>query len=213
MSLINDALKRAKQAQQEAPPPPPSNTDLRPVEQRQYGRPSVGLAVPVLLGIASLVLLFLLWQTARNSNLQTTLEVNARTKTPAPAPAQTSAEPAPRVPTTQPVSPAPAPSAAVAASTAHDPTAQVSSNALPVAATAIVEPSTNPVPVLAVTPPKPALPKLQAIIYNPNRPSVMIGGKSLFIGDRLGEFRVRAIDQETVTLVSASQTNVLTLPE
>jgi hypothetical protein len=41
----------------------------------------------------------------------------------------------------------------------------------------------------------------------------MISGKTLFIGDKTGEWRVTAIDQESATLVSASQTNVLTLPQ
>lgn len=203
MSLINDALKRAKQAQQETAPPPPSNVDLRPVEQRQYGRPGVGLAVPTLLGIASLVLLFLLWQAARTSNSQDTLEVNARTKAPPP----TAQPPADSAPTTVPAVVPVAPAAAVAV---PEPP-QVASNTPPVAA--MVEPSTNPVPAAAVAPPKPALPKLQAIVFHPTRPSVLINGKSLFVGEKIGEYRVRAITQDSVTLVGAGQTNLLTLPE
>ena len=38
----------------------------------------------------------------------------------------------------------------------------------------------------------------------------MLNGKTLFIGDKLSELRVTAIDKESVTLVGASQTNVLT---
>jgi hypothetical protein len=41
----------------------------------------------------------------------------------------------------------------------------------------------------------------------------MISGKTLFIGDKTGEWRVVAIDQESATLVSAGQTNILTLPQ
>jgi len=41
----------------------------------------------------------------------------------------------------------------------------------------------------------------------------MINGKTLFVGDKLGEWHVRAIDQESVTLVGAGQTNVLSLSE
>ena len=41
----------------------------------------------------------------------------------------------------------------------------------------------------------------------------MLSGKTVFVGDKVGEFRVRAIDQESVTLVGAGQTNILTLPE
>jgi hypothetical protein len=62
-------------------------------------------------------------------------------------------------------------------------------------------------------PPKPAPLRLQAIVFNPSRPSAMVSGKTLFIGDKLGEFRVVAIDQESATLVGGGQTNVLSLPE
>ena len=41
----------------------------------------------------------------------------------------------------------------------------------------------------------------------------MINGKTLFIGDRFGEFRVRAITHDTVVLVGGGKTNVLSLEE
>ncbi len=41
----------------------------------------------------------------------------------------------------------------------------------------------------------------------------MISGRTLFIGDRTGEWRLVAITQNAATLVKGSQTNVLTLPE
>jgi hypothetical protein len=54
---------------------------------------------------------------------------------------------------------------------------------------------------------------LQAIIFNPKRPSAMIGGKTLFIGDKVGDLRVVAIDKNSATLAGGGQTNVLTLAE
>jgi hypothetical protein len=60
--------------------------------------------------------------------------------------------------------------------------------------------------------PKPAPLKLQSIIYNPARPSAMIGGKFLFLGDHIQGFRLVAIREDSVTLVGDGQTNVLTLP-
>jgi hypothetical protein len=94
-----------------------------------------------------------------------------------------------------------------------------------VAATVPSEPTNSPVSVppesgitriaATIEPwlPKPALPKLQAIIFSPTKPSVIIGGKTLFIGDKLSGFRVAAIDRESATLVGPGQTNVLTLSE
>src|SRR3974390_1098551 len=95
MSLINDALKRAKQAQQEAAPPSAPTPPLRPVASRPYARPHVSMAIPILLGIASLALVVLLWQTARNVSPPTPIEAKARTKTPAaPKPAEPAPTPA-----------------------------------------------------------------------------------------------------------------------
>ncbi len=198
MSLINDALKRAKQAQQEAQPPSSPNTDLRPIEPRQYARPGVGLAVPALLGLASLVLLVLLWQAAKNGSTNDVLPVNARAK----VPGVTTPIPAPIAPLVGVAPPAPAPAPA--------PVSATPSNTTPVVAN---DAPTNPVPVVAIAPPAPALPRLQAIVYSTQRPSVMINGKTLFVGDKVGEFRVRAIAQDSVTLVGAGQTNILALPE
>ena len=65
----------------------------------------------------------------------------------------------------------------------------------------------------APTPPKPAPLRLQAIIFNPKRPLAMISGKTLFIGDKLGDLRVVAISKESAILAGAGQTNVLTLSE
>jgi hypothetical protein len=50
-------------------------------------------------------------------------------------------------------------------------------------------------------------------VFNPKRPSAQINGKTLFIGDKLGDSRVVAIGQESATLVGAGKTNVLILPE
>jgi hypothetical protein len=72
---------------------------------------------------------------------------------------------------------------------------------------------TTNAPSLADTPPKPAPPKLQGIVFNPRRPSALINGKPVFIGDRVGEFHVIAIDQESATLAGAGQTNILTLDQ
>ncbi len=60
---------------------------------------------------------------------------------------------------------------------------------------------------------KPALPKLQGIVFNPRRPSAVINGKTLFLGDRVAGFRVVAIGPDSATLVSGGQTNVLMLEE
>jgi hypothetical protein len=235
MSLIADALQRAKEAQQQAAPPPPSSLQFRPIEPAQYAQKSLGLMLPAALAVVALLLLFFAWQWAQRTGLARPAEVKARTAiaaNPTPAPQPASAPVAPLsgasslavepIPTAQTTSSFPPKSAEVASLPSPAPvTAAVD------AATATVpsEPTNSPVTAapengiakIAATIetllPKPAPPKLQAIIFSPNRPSVMIGGRTLFIGDKLNEFRVVAIDRESATLAGTGQTNVLTLSE
>lgn len=70
---------------------------------------------------------------------------------------------------------------------------------------------TNAPPVAQVEPPKSVPPQLRAIIFNPTRPSALIDGKTVFVGDKIREFRVIAITPVSATLASVTQTNVLTL--
>ena len=62
-------------------------------------------------------------------------------------------------------------------------------------------------------PPKPAPLRLQGIFFHPKRPSAIISGKTVFIGDKVGDLRVVAIEPDGATLVGAGQTNVLSLSQ
>jgi len=55
--------------------------------------------------------------------------------------------------------------------------------------------------------------KLQGIVFNPQRPSALVNGRTVFIGDRVREMRVVAISMATLTLSGAGQTNVLSLAD
>jgi cytoskeletal protein RodZ len=226
MSLVNDALKRAREAQQQAPVSNLSGPQLRPAEPAPPTRHGVGMMLPVALGIVAVLILFLVWRfsqqggsTGPSAPRPEFVVENSSVRAPA-TPAveskdagENSAQP-PAARKVQeggalnPISPAPA--------LPKESKAQASSTTNPPAPAVAVPPGTAPVSTNAagladVVPPKPAPPKLQAIIFNPSKPSVVISGKALFIGERFGEFRVAAIDQESATLVGAGQTNVLTL--
>ncbi len=75
---------------------------------------------------------------------------------------------------------------------------------------AVVTAPTNQ-PVTAVAPPQPIY-KLQGIYWRPLKPSAVINGKTLYVGDRVGIARVMAVDQEGVTLDVNGETKVLLLP-
>lgn len=216
MSLINDALKRAKEAQQQAAPAPASNLQLRPIEPAQYTRPSIGLMLPAALAVVALLVLFFLWQLAHRTSAAAPTEVKARTAAPAlpPSAPQAVATSVAPVPTAQPdIAPLPAPSTKPMPGSAGalGPNAASDSTNAPVAAAS--DAGANKAADIEAPPPKPAPTKLQGIVFSRTRPSVMIDSKTLFIGDKLNGYRVTAIDRESVTLVSTSQTNILTLAE
>jgi len=73
---------------------------------------------------------------------------------------------------------------------------------------------TKPAPVGTQSPasfaPFPKL-KLQGIYFRRTNPSVLINGRTLFVGDRIEGARVVTVDRQTVTLEFSGQTNLLTL--
>ena len=199
MSLINDALKRTKDAQQQNPPPAggPALKPAEPALAKSASNAKTLLYVVVACALVGNAFLFLYFKD-RGAKKEAAPAIPAAAKV-SPAPAVTA--PVAAIPT----APAPAPK----------PVAVIAVNPVPVAEAVAVETnSAVAAPVVAVQPepPKPAPLKLQSIIYNPSRPSAMISGKFLFIGDKVQGFRVTAIDQETVTLVGNGATNVLSLP-
>jgi hypothetical protein len=188
----------------------------------------------------ALLALFLVWQVrsqraaARQTGGASTevykeVSVNRQTTPTAAAEPVPSRVPAPSAPIKS-VAPTPGPTAAVStpvakASEAPGPRPADINVAAPAAAQAAAlsetttQSTTGTVSTVSttVTPVQqaPKLPPLvlQGVVYNPKRPSAVISGKSLFIGDRIRDFRVVAITVETATLVSARQTNVLTLAD
>lgn len=219
MSLINDALRRAKDAQQQAPPPPSPSLQFRPAEPAQHVPHGLALLGPAVWVIVALVAIFFVWQWAQTRESTGPREARAR----APAAVNTTAAPRPASalvavaapaagltaqakPTPRPVS-HPSPISGAAVPLASDATSAPTD---PLVASPQQSEATNTA-VITVAPPKPAPPKLQAIIFNPKRPSAIISGKTLFIGDKLGALRVVAIDQESATLVAPGLTNILSL--
>jgi len=218
MSLINDALRRAKEAQRQAPPPPSPQMQFRPVEPAQHPRHGLGLIVPATLAVVALLALLFGWQWAQRSTAMGPREVRAL----APPAAQATIAPQPATPSPEVVAAAVQPSPPAETLPRPDAVTEVA-NLLPVTSSTspaspplAQEQESNDTRSAAITPPPaPKWPplKLQAIVFNPKRPSVLINGKTLFIGEKLGDLRVVAIDRESATLAGTGQTNTLTMPD
>jgi len=206
MSLINDALKRAKAVQDQVPPPATPGPQFRPAEAERYARQGVGLMVPVAFAVVALLALLLVWSfhRGRSTGTQQVADVQA----------QVQPQPAPAAP--EPVSPADPPPSPGASGPVAPPAQAGSSPASAVTTTVAV--GVPPAPAAAVIPPPPAIsqpppPKLQGIVFNSRRSSALISGKTLFIGDYLGDLRLVAIGKNTATLSAAGQNIVLTLEQ
>jgi cytoskeletal protein RodZ len=220
MSLINDALKRAKEAQQQAQPNPPGGPPLRPVEHRPARDHSVWMMLLFAVVVATASILLWQWFQQSRPPKSQTLASQASTS------GQSQAAPV-ALPPTPPVTP-------VVASLAAPPTTQSvpakdvgrpavdppKPEAAALSTTNVLAPTNGPAtappaavpraPAVETTPPPGPL-KLQGILFHPTRPSAVVNGKLLFVGDRLGELRVMAIEQESVTLVGGGRTNLLLL--
>jgi hypothetical protein len=191
MSLINDALQRAKQ--QTTQPTPPPGLPLRPVEVTTSPKKSSGLLLPItcasLVCVAGLLGL-IAFGSNRSSKGISPMPVSAEVK-----------------PVTQAL--APAPVERQLASKAADSTKPAGASNSPDAVQA-----TNSISLAAESPAlRPAPLKLQAILFSATKPSAMINGKTVYVGNRVGEFRVASITQSSATLVSDSATNVLSFQE
>jgi hypothetical protein len=191
MSLINDALRRTQKSLESQPPNPAPPLELRPAEPPVQSQPRSQTKILVLaflcLGLGILVFGVLL----PGRNVQ---RVQART---APRSATAARK-------TFPITPAlsqfkPTTILESLSSTDSPPiVVQSPSNSLPETIAAPV--ATTPVPL-----------RLQAILFNPSRPSAIIDRTTVFIGDTLRGFKIAGISQDRVVLVSATETNVLKL--
>ena len=206
MSLINDALKQASQDQKKNPPPP-SPLQMRAADEsprRSYTPPAILFAVLLVV----LALGGVLVGVALQKRSSESVAVNARPESQVTQQPELPAATQAAVPVV-----APKPETRFVTIT-NEPVAPVTT---PVATPSTIEPS-QPAPItnvvaVPVEPPKPVGPRLQGISYNPSRPSAVVNGRTVYAGDRVGEFRVTQITPDSVTLVGDTETKVLSLSE
>jgi hypothetical protein len=204
MSLINEALKRAKRTQ-----PAASSAEgpaLRPAETMRHADEGPGLLLPIVIGAVLVLACFLLWQWFHAG---AAAQVRARSRSVAENPVPVVIPSAPSAVPAQ----AKVPVATVTPVVAANP--QTAENNLSTNEVAVGSNEPAATNAVAAPEPKPQAPayKLQSIFYRPKSPSAVVNGKTLFIGDRVGGARVVLIEPDAVTLVtSTGQTNLLELP-
>lgn len=209
MSLINDALKRAKAAQDNGAAAQTQSPLLRPADTTTTKRSGLGPVVPIAVTLAAIIGLACLRAATgrKTASGATNAAAQENSLVPASRPQAASAQAAQTAPTDSTDRSMGPPRATALATNTPTLSAAVATPAIS------PETSTNTSARAEPPPPKPAPLRLQAVIFHPTRPSAMIGGKTLAVGDTVGAFRVLAIGRASATLASAGQTNILTLPE
>ena len=190
MSLINDALKRATQAQTPSTPGNKTDTPMRAADA--HG--SVGLPtyfMPVLLFVITGACFFIVrgWDARRHAGLYPDpVTVQAREGTPPVSPTHSTGS-------------GQAPSKVVAEAEAT--VAAEVPQAVPENRDFALDDA--PVPSNAETF------RLQGIFYRPSRPSAVVNSQTVYVGDTVGSGKVKAITRENVTLIVDGESKVLTL--
>ena len=216
MSLINDALKRAKRTTQDQRPScAVSEPPLQPVAHL----PSSPSAVPWLIAACSVLLLscwcLSLWWQGHKSRSRS--ESSQREMTPVVAPA-TNALAASTVqsPGSNVLGSAAAPAATNVVSVVSIGTTNQDSVVSPIDQGLGLTPGseagsrTNELPIPPAATETPSL-KLQGIFYRAADASVLINGQTLFVGDDIGGATIVSIERHAVRLVAGGKTNVLKL--
>ena len=83
---------------------------------------------------------------------------------------------------------------------------------MPASVSPLPESIVSPATVVASTPP-PAPLKLQGILYRQTNPVAVINGKTVGVGDRVGEATVTAIRPDSTDVVVGGETIKLSLPQ
>jgi hypothetical protein len=231
MSLINDALKRANEQKAKQVTAQELGATLQTVESNSADIKLWPIAVVVSLLACSAWLGWSWWRGAGATvaGTEAPVEVAARTTTP---PLPSAASPLNIDPDTPPpVIQAPPPYVPPAPVVAAPPPPLPTPATVPVSAGATRSPAssvaTRPAavssstPGVAATAPPPPAPHaepavfprlvLQGIYYKPSRPSAVINSKTVYIGDRVSQAKILAIDRREVTVQWGSEVRVLAI--
>ncbi len=213
MSLINDALKRAKAAQQVAPPSPTKSLELRPAIPAAPAQRPFGIFLPAILLLTGALCLAVFWQMGSRDQSGFGLALQPEPEIVAHARTLPAAEPpipvSPQSSQAQPILPAiPTTAEPASASTATPPVTEPA----PMQGS---EPPLAPESTLTTTPTVPqAVPlRLQGIVAHPTRPSALINNKILFIGDEIEGLTLKNLNAHSATLSGEGKSTVLKLAD
>ena len=212
MSLINDALKRAKQAQQQNPFGGQPTVPLQSVDYAR--RPNYFLrSLVALLAVATLACsgwFFWKWWSSTGQSRSVVVAVNeAKAESAAQSKARPQSSPRKSVIRVNT-------NIVVRTNVAVTPKLEADARSAPTTASISTLQTTAAAPALATEPAAPPSPfadlKLRSIIYREDKPAAVINGDMLYVGDEIGGARVVRIERSSVTVERKGETNELRLP-
>jgi hypothetical protein len=192
MSIIKDALKRTQEVHLGSTLVSVSNLELRPMDDAPQDKRRAKLTLTSVVYVSLLLTVLVLGVVLLRT-------INHRIYVKAAPPTQS-----------EPVAAA-APGLSSATSLRTGERIMPAASATTAAAVLATEPTDAPAAEAEAAPPQPAPLRLQAIFFNPARPSAIVSGKTVFVGDRVNGFHVIRIQPNSATLVSGNETNVLML--
>lgn len=221
MSLINDALRRARHAQQSRAQATAGELPLQPVEPL---RTSGGVPWTLFAAVCVAALILgggLVWQLRSHHGRPATSRERPQSvsvpRAPVPSAAPSAPTPTTSAPSVAPAAPPLSPAEAPVGSSGGD-IAQAAPRSAPTndpPADAVVEspPADAPADEPPPAPPAPAFPalKLQGIFYSRTKPSALINGRTLFLGDQVEGAVVKRIDALRVEVEFNGQSRTLSL--
>ena len=198
MSLINDALKKARKAQP-AGASSADGPDLLPVEADAGGRGGSIFTLPFIIAVVLVLGGVMIWAWYRAGRVDLVVRGNTGAATVSTAPR--ASEPKATV----------APKTTTMASTETASSVTTSATVPAVVASADAG-STNVLTVAEALKPVAMVYKLEGIFYSAKKPTAVINGDLVSVGSRVEAGRVVAIDEESATVVTeAGETNLLVL--
>jgi hypothetical protein len=207
MSLINDALRRAKQEKKETPPENSSGTPMQPVEsRRQPGRSSS----PILILLIAIVLLaagWFFWKGFQAKPESTPAVADAHAPSTISADAILTEKSPPQLPVESAIAVTSSLNPQIVPADLEKPAAVEA--AKPIESVTDTNPAATP-PHIATLPAQQEL-KLQGIFYRISNPTALINGKTVSAGEKVSGARVLKIERQEVTVELDGQTKVLTL--
>lgn len=194
MSLINDALKKARTSR---PAGAGASTAAGP-ELRPTDAPARAplLSLPLVIALILILAIIMFWAWYHAGRVDLVVRANSRVTSVSASTAKSSVPPIATLSTPPTVA------------TPVDSNAAVGPVAETVSAGSTNDPNYPDLPRASA----PSY-RLEGIFYRAKHPAAVINGQMVFAGSRLDDARVLAIDRESATIVTSSgETNLLTLP-